>query len=57
MTIREILLDPNVFENPTEFQPQRWLPTNPDLDRLNRSYVPFGRGSRMCLGVKYVHLH
>ncbi|KAI0159688.1 putative flavonoid 3-hydroxylase [Xylariaceae sp. FL1272] len=51
MTVREILLDPEVFENPLEFRPERWLSTNPDLDRLNRSYVPFGRGNRMCIGL------
>ncbi|KAI0544236.1 putative flavonoid 3-hydroxylase [Xylaria curta] len=51
MTVREILLDPDVFKNPLEFRPERWLSTNPELSRLNRSYVPFGRGNRMCLGL------
>lgn len=54
MTIRDILLDPTVFANPLDFLPERWLPENPDLQRINQVYVPFGRGSRMCVGLKYV---
>lgn len=56
MTLRDVLLDPTIFKDATEFHPERWLPENPDLERISRAYLPFGRGSRMCLGVKYVHL-
>lgn len=52
MTLRDVLLDPTIFANPLEFTPGRWLPENPDLQRINQAYVPFGRGSRMCLGLK-----
>jgi cytochrome P450 len=51
MTLRSILLDPTVFDRPLEFRPERWLSTNPDLERISRSYLPFGRGSRMCIGM------
>ncbi|KAH9885949.1 putative flavonoid 3-hydroxylase [Xylariomycetidae sp. FL2044] len=51
MTVRDILLDPEVFQDPLEFRPERWLSNKADLDRFNRSYVPFGRGNRMCLGL------
>lgn len=54
MTIREILLDHSIFENPQQFHPERWLSTNPDVERLQHYFVPFGRGSRMCIGVKWV---
>ncbi|RYC56222.1 hypothetical protein CHU98_g9982 [Xylaria longipes] len=37
--------------DPLEFRPERWLSSNPELDRLNRSYMPFGRGNRMCIGL------
>ena len=57
MTLRDVLLDPAVFEHPMEFIPERWLPSNPNLDRMNQAYVPFGRGGRMCLGMKYVLLN
>lgn len=53
MTIREVLLDEHVFENPRNFDPKRWLPSNPDCEKINRYFVPFGRGNRMwCIGVK-----
>ncbi|KAH7320866.1 putative flavonoid 3-hydroxylase [Stachybotrys elegans] len=45
-----MLRDPSIFERPEEFLPERWLPGNPDLDRINHYYIPFNRGSRMCLG-------
>jgi hypothetical protein len=56
MTLRDVLLDPEVFHEPMSFRPERWLSSSPDLQRHMRNYVPFGRGSRMCLGMKYVHL-
>ncbi|KAI3332049.1 putative cytochrome P450 [Xylariaceae sp. AK1471] len=55
MTFREVLLDENIFERPLEFQPERWLDSNPDLPSLNRYFVPFGRGNRMCIGVSLAY--
>ena len=52
MTLRNILLDPNFFSKPLEFHPERWLSSNPELDYISRAYLPFGRGSRMCIGIK-----
>ncbi|KAL4756283.1 cytochrome P450 [Aspergillus foveolatus] len=41
--------DPTVYPSPNEFIPERWLgPINP---AMHRSYVPFCRGSRNCLGM------
>lgn len=54
MTIRDILLDPTIFVNPNAFAPERWLSDNPNLQRMNQAYVPFGRGTRICVGIKYV---
>ncbi|KAH7305262.1 putative flavonoid 3-hydroxylase [Stachybotrys elegans] len=51
MTLRSILLDPDVFDQPMQFRPSRWLSNNPDLEHISRNYLPFGRGSRMCLGM------
>lgn len=51
MTPREISFDPEIFPSPREFRPERWLPSNPNLDHCNRYFMAFGRGSRMCLGV------
>lgn len=53
MTLRDVLQNPDVFEDPNEWRPDRWLTEDKDkLDEMNRSFVPFGRGSRMCLGIK-----
>ena len=38
--------DPNVFEDPYEFRPQRWI----DNPKLSRSFIAFARGSRNCVG-------
>lgn len=49
----DIMHDPRVFENPYEWQPERWLTDDQEkLALMNRNLVPFGRGSRMCLGIK-----
>ncbi|OTA98450.1 hypothetical protein M426DRAFT_258921 [Hypoxylon sp. CI-4A] len=50
MTMRQVLLDPEIFECPSEFRPERWLATNPNLEELNRYFIPFGHGKRMCIG-------
>ncbi|OSS47233.1 hypothetical protein B5807_10115 [Epicoccum nigrum] len=40
--------DPDVFPDPLEFKPERWMA---DVSpAMLRNYVPFGRGSRNCLG-------
>ncbi|KAK5626012.1 hypothetical protein RRF57_001728 [Xylaria bambusicola] len=55
MTLREISFDPEIFPSPMMFQPERWLPSNPNLDRCNRYSVAFSRGSRMCIGINFAH--
>ncbi|KAL7793173.1 cytochrome P450 [Trichoderma ceciliae] len=41
--------DPQVYPNPGEFMPERWI--HEVTPAMNRSYVPFCRGSRNCLGM------
>ena len=38
--------DPEVFEHPYDFLPQRWI----DNPKLSRSFIAFARGSRNCVG-------
>lgn len=38
--------NPDVFEDPYEFRPQRWI----DNPKLSRSFIAFSRGSRVCVG-------
>nr|QAX33063.1 cytochrome P450 CYP6AB14 [Carposina sasakii] len=41
--------DPQYFENPEEFRPERFLPEN--IEEKNRYvYLPFGVGPRACIG-------
>ena len=52
MTLRDVLLDPRIFHDPEQFRPERWLSDSGELERMSRNYLPFGKGSRMCLGMK-----
>lgn len=47
-----ILMNDNIFPDPTKFRPDRWL-KDLKFDRsLERYLVNFGKGSRQCLGMK-----
>lgn len=48
--------DPNIWKNPLEFQPERFLISdstkNPlDYSGNNFNYIPFGSGRRICAGL------
>ncbi|KAK3346444.1 cytochrome P450 family protein [Lasiosphaeria hispida] len=47
MTTVDILMNGDIFEDPGVFRPERWL-ERPELERY---FVPFGKGSRQCLGI------
>lgn len=60
MTNVHILMNPDIFPNPTVFDPDRWLspdgtgtPTTAAL--LKRFFVPFGKGYRQCLGMNLAY--
>ncbi|KAM0796886.1 cytochrome P450 [Usnea florida] len=46
--------DPNIFPEPRAFRPERWLITTSKGEHINQAlkhhFVPFGRGTRNCLG-------
>jgi cytochrome P450 len=42
----ELHLNPEVFPDPENFMPERWL--NPTAD-MQRDWVPFGMGTRACI--------
>ncbi|MGH2958377.1 MAG: cytochrome P450 [Solirubrobacterales bacterium] len=44
--------DPNLFENPREFRPERFLEERPS----NYAYIPFGGGLRRCIGAAFARM-
>lgn len=50
-------LDPNLHENPLEFNPNRWLDQNSKTMQAVKtqpgSFIPFSIGERQCPGQKF----
>ena len=38
----------DIYPRPFQFDPDRWSDATPDM---NEAYMPFSRGSRMCIGI------
>ncbi|XP_049957642.1 cytochrome P450 4g15-like [Schistocerca serialis cubense] len=47
---------PHLFPDPDKFDPGRFLEGGSAHSRLPYSYVPFGAGSRMCVGARFAQL-
>ncbi|KAL6012488.1 hypothetical protein ACLOJK_002977 [Asimina triloba] len=47
--------DPNVWSDPWEFRPERFLTSHADLDVRGQhfEYIPFGSGRRSCTGISF----
>ncbi|VVB07940.1 unnamed protein product [Arabis nemorensis] len=43
--------NPNVWENPLEFDPDRFLDKSYDFNGNDFNYLPFGSGRRICVGM------
>lgn len=50
MTAGLIHMNPELFPDPDLFRPERWIENR----RLDRYLLSFSKGSRQCLGIKYV---
>ncbi|MBI2690409.1 MAG: cytochrome P450 [Solirubrobacterales bacterium] len=44
--------DPNLFKDPLEFRPERFLEERPS----NYAYIPFGGGVRRCIGAAFARM-
>ncbi|GMG50315.1 unnamed protein product [Aspergillus oryzae var. brunneus] len=53
MTAALVHLNPELFPDPHEFRPERWLDQDGQLHRgLDKYILSFSRGSRQCIGIK-----
>ncbi|KAE8708638.1 CYP706 protein [Hibiscus syriacus] len=43
--------DPSIWDNPSEFNPERFLNSQWDFSGNDFSYFPFGSGRRICAGI------
>ncbi|KAF2319437.1 hypothetical protein GH714_015832 [Hevea brasiliensis] len=52
INLYSIMRDPELWDNPDEFKPERFLVSHKETNRQNHllGYVPFGGGRRMCPG-------
>jgi len=42
--------DPDIYEDPLKFKPERFLNNPTGSDKAKFSYLPFGDGARICIG-------
>ncbi|XP_009786696.1 cytochrome P450 76A1-like [Nicotiana sylvestris] len=47
--------DPECWNDPFEFKPERFLGSNVDVKGQNYELIPFGAGRRMCVGLSLGH--
>ncbi|KAL3749301.1 hypothetical protein ACJRO7_010414 [Eucalyptus globulus] len=47
--------DPDAWEDPLAFKPERFLGSNTDFKGQNFELIPFGSGRRMCIGLSLAH--
>ncbi|KAF5014825.1 hypothetical protein F66182_14056, partial [Fusarium sp. NRRL 66182] len=53
MSIIDMHLNDDIFPEPHLFNPARWLDISPNhLRQMEKSFVPFGKGVRGCLGIE-----
>lgn len=53
VNVSKIQRDPNVWSEPSEFRPERFLTTHQNVDVRGQNFelIPFGSGRRMCPGI------
>ncbi|KAI8509200.1 hypothetical protein Bbelb_130480 [Branchiostoma belcheri] len=51
VSIYHMARDPNMYKNPEQFRPERWLRNSEDyVETHPYAYLPFGFGTRSCIG-------
>ncbi|KAM3510947.1 hypothetical protein MY11210_005413, partial [Beauveria gryllotalpidicola] len=54
VSMNDLHMDPVMFPEPEKFNPDRWLKQS-DYKRLVKHLQPWGRGSRICLGLELAY--
>ncbi|KAF2269195.1 putative cytochrome P450 [Lojkania enalia] len=53
MSLTDLHWNKDIFPNPLEFNPSRWLEATPEKLRvMEKAFMPFGRGVRQCIGLE-----
>ncbi|EED23911.1 cytochrome P450, putative [Talaromyces stipitatus ATCC 10500] len=53
MSIIDMHLNSDIFPDPRTFRPERWIDSpEPHLRQMEKCFVPFGKGTRGCLGIE-----
>lgn len=55
-TLHPALHDPEVYDSPDEFIPERWTPGS-KASKAHANWLVFGSGPHICIGKTYVMLH
>lgn len=57
VNLYKIHRDPKVWQDPSEFRPERFLTTSKDYDDRGQTFefMPFGSGRRICPGISLAH--
>ena len=50
MSFYKAAMDPAIFADPDRFRPERWMDSSQNAFDSDRHVLPFGRGSRVCIG-------
>lgn len=55
VNVQKLQRDPQIWEDPCEFRPERFLTSQKDFDVKGQSpqLIPFGSGRRMCPGISF----
>ena len=51
------LHDPEVFPDPDEFLPERWLDPESSANQNPKNYLVFGSGPHKCIGLEYAMMN
>lgn len=52
MTLYWMHMDPDIYPDPTKFEPKRWLGDQKSVEDLQDYFFPFAKGSRACVAKK-----